>query len=78
MNSINMLPAKLSDLIIMKPSSSLLFLVSVASLFLFSGECYVCIDNYILIGILELAGKWRQSWCDIVVYNDDAEGDKEG
>ncbi|KAI5244642.1 Serine Protease Inhibitor Kazal-Type 7 [Manis pentadactyla] len=36
MNSINMLPAKLSDLIIMKPSSSLLLLVSVASLFLFS------------------------------------------
>ncbi|KAI5945026.1 Zinc finger protein 469 [Manis javanica] len=36
MNSINTLPAKLADLIIMKSSSSLLLLVSVAYLFLFS------------------------------------------
>lgn len=64
MNPINIFP---TDLVDMKPSGSILLLVSMVYLFLFAGEYYVYIWNE----ILDQTGQCQQSWCDIVYYNDD-------
>lgn len=72
-NPINVFPTDLTDLVDMKPSGSLLLLLSMVYLFLFAGEYYVYIWNE----ILDQTGQCQQSWCDVAYDNDDEEEDKD-
>ena len=55
----------------MKPSGSLLLLVSMAYLFLCAGEY----DAFMWNRILGQTGQWQQSWCAVVVDDDDGDDD---